>query len=137
MSWNQNIIEEFRSNSGKVGGYFAGQTLLLLHTKGAKSGIERVNPVVTFKDGDRYIIIASKSGAANNPDWYYNLVANPETTIEIGTNTFKVKAVVAVEPERTKLYAKMESINNGFSEYKEKTKGIRVIPVITLQLIDM
>ena len=136
MSWNQDIIEEFRSNSGKVGGHFAGQTLLLLHTKGAKSGIERVNPVVTFKDDDRYIIIASKNGAENNPDWYYNLVANPETTIEVGTETFKVRAVVSVEPEITKLYLKMESRNKSFSEYKEKTKGIRVIPVIILQKID-
>ena len=70
----------------------------------------------------------------NSPDWYYNLVANPETTIEIGTETFKVKAVVSVEPERTKLCTKMESRNKNFSEYKEKTKGIRVIPVITLQV---
>lgn len=135
MSWNQTIIDEFRSNNGKVGGYFAGQTLLLLHTKGAKSGLERVNPVVTFKDGDRYIIIASKNGAASNPDWYYNLIAHPVTTIEVGTDTFKVKAVVSVEPERTQLYSHMESINKGFSDYKEKMMGIRVIPVIILQPI--
>lgn len=136
MSWNQKIIEEFRLNGGTVGGHFAGQKILLLHTIGAKSGIERVNPVVTFQDGDHYIITASKAGAENNPDWYYNLLAHPEITIEVGTAKFNVRAIVADEPERTTLYEKMESISKGFSEYKEKTKGIRVIPVIKLHRID-
>ena len=136
MSWNQKIIEEFRLNGGTVGGNFSGQKILLLHTIGAKSGIERVNPVITFKDGDQYIIIASKGGAENNPDWYYNLIAHPEITIEVGTDTIQVKAIVIDEPERTKLYEKMESRNKGFSEYKEKAKDIRVIPVIKLYPIN-
>ena len=136
MSWNQKIIEEFRLNGGTVGGNFSGQKILLLHTIGAKSGIERVNPVITFKDGDQYIIIASKGGAENNPDWYYNLIAHPEITIEVGTDTIQVKAIVTDEPERTKLYEKMESRNKGFSEYKEKAKDIRVIPVIKLYPIN-
>src|SRR5690242_14836283 len=98
--WNKSIIEEFRANKGKVGGPFEGATLLLLHTKGAKSGVERVNPMVYFKDGDRYVVIASKGGADTNPDWYYNLRANPELTAEIGTEQFPVIATVTSEPER-------------------------------------
>jgi len=82
---NKNIIEEFRANDGKVGGNFAGRTLLLLHTTGAKSGQERINPVAYVKDGDRFVIIASKGGAPTNPAWYYNIVANPRVTVEVGT----------------------------------------------------
>lgn len=136
MSWNQKIIQEFRSNGGIVGGNFANQEILLLHTIGAKSGIERVNPVVTFKEGNQYVIIASKGGAENHPDWFHNIIAHPEITIEVGTDKFKVKAVVTDEPDRTKLYEKMEHRMKSFSEYKEKTKNIRVIPVIKLYPIN-
>jgi deazaflavin-dependent oxidoreductase (nitroreductase family) len=128
--WNKAIIEEFRANEGKVGGHFASQTLLLLHTKGAKSGLERINPVVTYADGNRYVIIASKGGAPTDPDWYKNLLANPEVEVEIGTERFPAVATVVSEPERTQLYEKMEAINPGFTEYKTKTT--RVLPVITL-----
>lgn len=128
--WNKAIIEEFRANKGKVGGHFEGKDLLLLHTKGAKSGLERINPMVYFKDDDRYVVIASKGGADTHPDWYYNLLANPELTAEVGTDQFTLIATVPSEPERTQLYEKMESINPGFTEYKHKTS--RVIPVITL-----
>lgn len=128
--WNKAIIEEFRANAGKVGGHFASQTLLLLHTKGAKSGLERINPVVTYADGNRYVIIASKGGAPTDPDWYKNLVANPEVEVEIGTERFPAVATVVSEPERTQLYEKMEAINPGFTDYKTKTT--RVLPVITL-----
>jgi len=128
--WNKSIIEEFRANKGKVGGYFAGRDLLLLHTKGAKSGAERINPVAYFIDDNRYVIIASKSGADSNPDWYYNLLANPEVTVEVGTDQFQATAKPTSEPERTELYGKMEAINSGFTEYKTKTS--RVIPVLTL-----
>src|SRR5687768_2200264 len=100
---NKAIIEEFRANQGKVGGYFAGKTLLLLHTTGAKSGQERVNPVAYIKDGDRYVVIASKGGAPTNPDWYYNLVANPTVSVEVGTDQFQAHAEVVPEPERTRL----------------------------------
>jgi len=127
---NLKIIDEFRINEGKVGGNFAGRTLLLLHTKGAKSGQERINPVACVKDGERYVIIASKGGADVNPDWYYNVVANPLVTVEVGTETFQAKATIAEEPERTRLYDKMVEVAPGFGDYRHKTT--RVIPVIVL-----
>jgi deazaflavin-dependent oxidoreductase (nitroreductase family) len=128
--WNKAIIDEFRANGGQVGGRFAGRTLLLLHTIGAKSGQERINPVAYVADGDRLVIIASKAGAPTNPDWYYNLLANPLVTVEVGTETFQVRAVVAAEPERTRLYAKMVEMMPGFAEYQQKTT--RIIPVVVL-----
>jgi deazaflavin-dependent oxidoreductase (nitroreductase family) len=128
--WNKAIIEEFHANKGKVGGQFAGANLLLLHTTGAKSGAERINPVMYFIDNGRYIVIASKGGAPMNPDWYHNILANPEITIEVGTEKFPVTATVASEPERTRLYEKMESISSGFTDYKTKTS--RKIPVVIL-----
>ena len=128
--WNKATIEEFRANKGKVGGQFEGANLLLLHTIGAKSGLERVNPMMYFTDGDRYVVIASKGGADTNPDWYRNLLAHPEVSVEVGTEQFSAIAAVTSEPERTKLYEKMESISSGFTEYKHKTS--RIIPVITL-----
>jgi deazaflavin-dependent oxidoreductase (nitroreductase family) len=127
---NQKIIKEFRANDGKVGGFFANNTLLLLHTTGASSGKERINPLVTFEDGDRLVIIASKGGAPSHPDWYHNLVANPVVKVEYGTESFQAKAAVASEPERTRLYGIMESKMAAFAEYKEKAG--RVIPVVTL-----
>ena len=128
--FNEAIIEEFRANEGRVGGRFEDGTLLLLHSTGAKSGIPRVNPLAYVKDGDRYVIIASKAGAPTNPDWYYNLLAQPEASIEVGTEQFDVVAQAAEEPERTQLYAKMEAKMPGFIEYKHKTS--RVIPVVVL-----
>ena len=127
---NKTIIDEFRANAGKVGGPFAGKTLLLLHTIGAKSKLERVNPVAYINDDDRLVIIASKGGAPTNPDWYYNLVAHPLLTVEVGTEKFQVRASVTEEPERTRLYGKMIRMMPGFGEYQRKTK--RVIPVIVL-----
>ena len=128
--WNKKNIEEFRANAGKVGGRFEGKTLLLLHTVGAKSGQERINPVAYIRDGDRYVIIASKGGAPTHPQWYHNLVAHPLVTVEVGTETFQVKAAVTSEPERTRLYNKMAEMLSSFNEYQKKTS--RVIPVITL-----
>jgi deazaflavin-dependent oxidoreductase (nitroreductase family) len=128
--WNKATIDEFRANSGKVGGRFAGRTLLLLHTVGAKSGEERINPVACVKDGDRFVIIASKGGAPTNPDWYYNVVAHPLVTVEAGTEQFQASAEVAPEPERTRLFSKMVEMMPGFAEYQQKTT--RVIPVIVL-----
>lgn len=127
---NRKIIEEFRTNDGKVGGRFEGKTLLLLHTKGAKSGQERINPTAYVRDGDRYVIIASKGGAPINPSWYYNILANPLVTVEVGSETFQVLATVAEEPERTRLYNKMVEMMPGFDEYRRKTT--REIPVIVL-----
>lgn len=128
--WNKTIIAEFRANAGKVGGQFAQANLLLLHTKGAKSGAERINPLVYFTDGDRMLIAASKGGAPSNPDWYYNILANPMVTLEVGTETFSAMATVAEEPERTRLFEGMAAQNPGFAEYQKNTE--RIIPVVIL-----
>ena len=130
---NKQIIEEFRANDGKVGGYFANNTLLLLHTTGAKSGQERVNPLVTFEDGDRLVVAASKGGAPSNPDWYYNIAANPLVSVEYGPEQFQAQATITSEPERTELYDKLANHFAGFAEYTEKTT--RVIPIVTLNRI--
>lgn len=129
-NWNEAIINEFRANSGKVGGPFAGKTLLLLHTLGAKSKQERINPVAYVTDGDQIVIIASKGGAPTNPDWYNNILAQPLVTVERGTEKFQARAEIASEPERTRLYNLMVEMMPGFAEYQRKTT--RVIPVITL-----
>lgn len=127
---NMGIIQEFRANAGNVGGPFAGKSLLLLHTIGAKSGQPRINPVACVSDGDRLVVIASKGGAPTNPDWYYNLLANPLVNVETGSEQFQARATVATEPERTRLYAKMVAMMPGFADYERKTT--RVIPVIVL-----
>ena len=128
--WNKATIDEFRANAGKVGGHFAGRTLLLLHTIGAKSGQERINPVVYATDGDRLVITASKGGYPTHPDWYYNLLAHPLVTVEVGAETFQARAEVVPEPERSRLYQKMVDVMPGFADYERKTT--RVIPVLTL-----
>jgi deazaflavin-dependent oxidoreductase (nitroreductase family) len=128
--WNTAIITEFRANAGKVGGPFTGKTLLLLHTIGAKSGKEHINPVAYIHDGERIVIIASKGGAPSHPDWYYNIVANPRVTAEVGTEQLRLRAIVSTEPERTRLYNKMIEKMPGFAEYQKKTT--RIIPVIIL-----
>ena len=127
---NRNIIDEFRANGGRVSGAFAGKTLLLLHTKGAKSKQERVNPVAYVKDGERYVVIASKGGAPTNPDWYYNIIVTPLVEVEVGTEKFQVRATVVKEPERSRLYDKMVEMMPGFDEYRRRTT--RTIPVIAL-----
>src|SRR4030088_2551735 len=99
-NWNHKIIEEFHTNGGKVGGQFAGGQLLLLTTTGAKSGKRRVNPLAYTTDGNRLVIIASKGGAPSNPDWYYNLVANPTVTVELPGDTFQARASVVEGEER-------------------------------------
>jgi len=128
--WNKSIIEKFRANGGKVGGSFEGTNLLLLHTTGAKSGLERINPMLYFIDNERYVIVASKAGADSNPDWYHNLLAHPEVSIEVGTEQFQALAVVSSEPERTELYETIEAISPEFKEDRHKTS--RVIPVVIL-----
>lgn len=130
---NKVVIAEFRANAGRVGGPFAGRTLLILHTIGAKSGQERINPVAYVPDGDRLVIIASKGGAPTNPGWYYNLLANPLVTVEVGTETFQVRAAVTEEPERTRLYDKMVAMMPVFDEYRHRTQ--RKIPVILLRRV--
>jgi deazaflavin-dependent oxidoreductase (nitroreductase family) len=129
--WNAGIIEEFRSNQGKVGGSFEGSPMLLLHTKGAKSGRERVNPMMYLDlDGGRYVF-ASKAGADTNPDWYHNLVAHPEVTVEVGTGTYQATAVPVTGADRDRIYAEQARQYPGFAEYQAKTT--RVIPVVELR----
>jgi deazaflavin-dependent oxidoreductase (nitroreductase family) len=128
--WNKMIIEEFRANGGKVGGQFAGMPLLLLHTTGAKTQQLRINPVAYTTDGDSLVVIASKGGAPTNPDWYYNIVAQPLITVEVGTEQFQAHATIPAEPERTRLFDQMATARPGFAEYQRKTT--RLIPVIVL-----
>jgi len=127
---NRGIVEEFRANKGIVGGRFEGRTLLLLHNWGAHSGLERINPVAYVRDEERYVVIASKGGAPTHPDWYFNLRANPQVTIEVGMETIQAHAQVAVEPERTRLYDEMVVMMPAFDEYRHKTT--RIIPVFVL-----
>jgi deazaflavin-dependent oxidoreductase (nitroreductase family) len=129
--WNKTIIEEFRANEGQVGGYFENTPLLLLHTTGAKSGEARINPAAYIAAGERLVVLASKAGAPTNPDWYYNLVANPAVSVEVGTEQFQAQATVATEPERTKLFEQMVAAKPGFAEYEQKAAP-RIIPVIIL-----
>ncbi|QBD75527.1 nitroreductase family deazaflavin-dependent oxidoreductase [Ktedonosporobacter rubrisoli] len=131
--FNQQIIEEFHANGGKVGGYFQNAKMLLLTTTGAKSGKQRVSPLVYTTDDERLVIIASKGGAPTNPDWYHNLQANPVATVEVGTEKYQVRASVAGPEDRDRLYAKMVEIMPGFAEYQQKTT--RKIPVVLLDRI--
>jgi deazaflavin-dependent oxidoreductase (nitroreductase family) len=130
--WNKKIIEEFRANNGIVGGPFEGGTLLLLHHKGAKSGTERINPLAYRPVDDGYAIFASKGGAPTNPDWYYNLVANPETVVEVGTETVPVRARVLEGEEREPVWNEQKRRSRGFAEYEKTTAG-RTIPVVLLE----
>jgi deazaflavin-dependent oxidoreductase (nitroreductase family) len=129
--WNTRIIDEFRSNAGKVGGPFEGAPMLLLHHTGAKTGTERVNPLVYLPDGDQFVIFASKGGAPTNPDWYHNLLAHPETTVEVGTDTIPVKAREATGEERDRLWEAIKAARPGFADYEQKTT--RRIPAIVLE----
>ena len=129
--WNSKIIAEFRANGGKVGGPFEGGTLLLLHTTGARTGQERVNPVMYRDLGDgRYAVFASKAGAPVNPDWYHNLVANPQVSAEIGSAAQRFTARVAEGDERERIWTAHKAANPGFADYERKTT--RQIPVVIL-----
>jgi deazaflavin-dependent oxidoreductase (nitroreductase family) len=129
--FNRAIIDEFRANAGKLGGGFEGAPMLLLHSKGAKSGRERVNPVMYRPVGDDLAVFASKAGAPTNPDWYHNLLAHPETSVEIGTETVPVVARVAEGEERTRIWEAHKKENPGFADYEAKTS--RQIPVVILE----
>jgi deazaflavin-dependent oxidoreductase (nitroreductase family) len=132
--FNQGIIAEFRANGGKVGGRFAGRPLLLLTTVGAKSGQERFIPLAYTTDGERMVVMASKGGAPTNPDWYYNVVANPDVTVERGVERFRARATVTEGAERARLFEQMAAQMPGFAQYQEKTS--REIPVIVLERLD-
>jgi deazaflavin-dependent oxidoreductase (nitroreductase family) len=128
--FNKQVITEFRDNAGVVGGMFDGMPVLLLHHVGAKSGTARVAPLVYFADGDRYVVFASKGGAPENPAWYHNLKANPETAVEVGPDTVSVIATEATGEDRERLFADQIALQPQFAEYQEKTD--RQIPVIVL-----
>ncbi len=129
--WNRQTIEAFRANKGKVGGMWEGRPLLLLTTTGAKSGQSRTSPVMYMRDGDHLYIFASKGGAPTNPDWYHNLLAHPEVTVEVGDETFQATATPVTGEERDKIYARWAEMYPQFAEYQEKTT--RKIPVIELE----
>lgn len=128
--WNREVIDEFRANGGRVGGSFEGAPMVLLHTTGARSGKERVNPLMYLPDGDRIVIFASKGGAPDNPDWYHNLVANPAVTVEVGGETKPATARVAGPDERDTLYAEQAKRYPQFAEYEKLTT--RKIPVVVI-----
>jgi deazaflavin-dependent oxidoreductase (nitroreductase family) len=128
--WNDKIIAEFRANAGKVGAPFEGAPMILVHHLGAKSSTEYVTPLVYLPDGDAQVIFASKAGADTHPQWYLNLLAHPDITVEVGADTFPVTATEVTGAERDELYAKQVAVMAGFADYAAKTA--RVIPVIRL-----
>ena len=129
--FNRGVIDEFRANKGRVGGAFEGAPMMLLTTTGAKSGQARTSPVVYTRDGERFIIVASKAGAPTHPDWYRNLVANPEVIVEVGEDTFSARAVVTSGEERARLYDAHAALMPNFAEYARNTT--REIPVVALE----
>ena len=128
---NRKVIEQFRANGGKVGDGRIPH--ILLTTTGAKSGLTRINPLNYSTDGDRIIVIASKGGAATHPDWYYNLVAHPEVTVEVGAERFPARASIAEGDERERLYKAQAALMPYFAEYQKKTQ--RQIPLVILERI--
>ena len=128
--WNTNIIEEFRSNDGKVGGDFEGTPLLILHSIGAKSGVERVNPLVYRAVDGGYAVFATKAGAPTNPDWFHNLVANPDVSVEVGADNVEVSARVLQGDERDVIWDAQAQAFPTFAEYQQKSE--RQIPVVLL-----
>jgi deazaflavin-dependent oxidoreductase (nitroreductase family) len=133
--WNAGIIDEFRANQGKVGGMFEGRPLLLLHHKGARTGTLRVNPLAyQVLDDGSLAVFGSKGGAPTNPDWFYNLKANPDVTVEVGTEIFHARARIPDKEERDRIWNRQKEIMPGFSEYEKKTT--RQIPVIVLERVD-
>lgn len=130
--FNQQVIDEFRANGGRVGGIFEGASMVILHTTGAKTGREIVSPLVYFGDGDgaAILIVASAGGSDRHPAWYHNLVANPHVTVEVGVETYPARAVVLATEERDRVFAEIVARSPGFGEYQTKTS--RVIPIIRL-----
>ncbi|MDT5010176.1 MAG: hypothetical protein QOH57_1793 [Mycobacterium sp.] len=129
--WNRDIVDEFRANGGNVGGNFSGTPVLLLHTVGARSGKERVNPLMYQDLGGSVAVFATRGGAPTDPDWYYNLVANPGVSAEIGTGTHHFLARTATGAERDRIWTKQKSDYPGFAQYEAQTD--RVIPVVILE----
>jgi len=130
--WNRQVIDEFRANGGKVA-QFEGRPLLLLHHKGAKTGAERVNPLVYLPLDGNFAVFGSKAGAPTNPDWYHNLRANPDTQVEVGTETIPVRARVAEGEERERIWEEQKRVNSNFADYEKLTT--RPIPVVILERV--
>ena len=134
--WNAGIIAEFRANGGRVGGQFEGAPIVLVHHRGRKSGREYVNPMMYLpddSDDDRIYVFASKAGAPSHPDWYYNLTAAGEGTVERGTDTYRVTVRELTGDERDRIYDEQARRYPGFAGYAQKTAGIRTIPVLELR----
>jgi deazaflavin-dependent oxidoreductase (nitroreductase family) len=130
--WNDSVIAEFRANQGRVGGYFEGAPMILMHTIGARTGTVRVNPLVYFPEDDgTMLVVASKGGAPTNPDWYHNVVAHPRFEVEVGTRTFTVDATELDAEERPQVWARIVAERPGFGDYEKKTS--RVMPVLRLR----
>ncbi|RSN63663.1 nitroreductase family deazaflavin-dependent oxidoreductase [Amycolatopsis sp. WAC 04182] len=130
---NRTVIAEFRETGGKAGGMFEGYPLVLVHHTGAKSGAQRIAPLVPLLEGDRIFIFASKGGSDDNPAWFHNLVANPDTKVELGTETFPIRARLLAGAERDEVYARQSAVMPQFAEYQSKTS--RVIPVFELERV--
>ncbi len=136
---NNRVIGEFRDNDGKVGPPFEGADLVLVHHLGARSGTERITPLVWFADGDRYVIVASKAGAPDNPAWYHNLRAHPDVTVEVGhgpegwVDKLDVHAEELTGAERERIWATITEANAGFADYQRKVEGVRTIPLFALR----
>ncbi len=131
--FNEKIIDEFRANGGKVGGPFQGAPLLLLHTTGAKTGRTRVKPLAYRRDGDRLVVFGTKGGAPTNPEWYYNVQANPRVTVEVGSDRFEADATVAPPDERDRIWRLQTRDVPVFADYQQKTD--RTIPVVILERV--
>jgi deazaflavin-dependent oxidoreductase (nitroreductase family) len=129
--YNAKIIDEFRANEGRVGGPWAGATLLLIHHLGARSGTERITPLGYFPQGQgRFAVVASNGGSPTHPDWYYNLKAHPRITVEVGTQTFTVLAEQLGHTTRAELWPKLVAQTPALGEFQ--AKATRQIPVIML-----
>ena len=129
--FNEQIMAEFRANGGNVGGPFTGVPMVIVHHIGAKSGIVRHAPLAYLPDGDDVVIFASKGGDPTNPSWYHNLIANPDTVIELGTELVPVHVREAIGVERDELFERQKQAMPPFAEYEARTT--RVIPVLVLE----
>jgi deazaflavin-dependent oxidoreductase (nitroreductase family) len=133
---NTQVIEDFRANNGAVdvamGGFFAGKPLLILHTTGARTGVQRLNPLVYAAHDDHFVVAATKGGSPHHPHWFLNVRANPEVTVEVGTEEFPATATIVEDgPYRDELYAKLVAVMDQFADYETKTD--RLIPVVVLE----
>ena len=131
--FNEKLIDEFRANGGKVGGPFEGAPLLLLHTTGAKTGRTRVKPLAYRREGDRLVVFGTKGGAPTNPEWYYNIRANPRVTVEVGNDRFEADARIAPPDERDRIWRLQTRDAPVFADYQKRTD--RTIPVVILERV--